>query len=71
MNRVPKVDRNNGYSLGLQHPYLYGLHNSKWAVWHRITGVIVWQTDGDSEIGRNLAEAKAWEFNGKPKAAVE
>lgn len=32
--------RNHGYSLGLDHPYIYGQCFNRWLVWHRHTGVV-------------------------------
>jgi hypothetical protein len=37
--------RNDGYSLGLEHPYIYALRGDRYAVWHRHTGAITWLSD--------------------------
>lgn len=34
--------RNNGYSSGLQYPYIYGNINGQWVIWHRHTGEVVY-----------------------------
>jgi hypothetical protein len=39
---LPKRFRNNGYSSGLEYPFLYGPYGHYgWMVWHRHTGVVV------------------------------
>ncbi len=40
---IKKRLRNNGYSLGLEFPYIYYKHGqSQWIVWHRHTGEVVY-----------------------------
>jgi hypothetical protein len=48
---VPKQFRNNGYSSGLEYPFLYGENPRRgtrgggdFMVWHRHTGLIVFVT---------------------------
>ena len=48
LGTVPEPDRNGGYSLGLEYPYIYGDRGQGYEVWHRHTGAIVWRYAGDN-----------------------
>lgn len=41
---IAKRYRNHGYSLGLQHPYIWGKVSSRWLVWNRHSGKVCFAT---------------------------
>lgn len=61
--KIPKRFRNDGYSLGLEHPFIYGHDKKNWIVWHRHTGVIKFVSAGHSWRDESKAERKCYELN--------
>ena len=47
---VPPDRRNSGYSLGLQHKYVYGMVLGLWCIWDRNDGRIVWVWRGQFPV---------------------
>lgn len=63
---IKKKFRNNGYSLGLEYPYIYYKHGqNKWIVWHRHTGEVVFvSTDKNVYAGEKQASNECHRLNG-------